>query len=133
MAIDLKVHQCNSCGKLFQPRMRDVCNDCGAKEDALVESAERELRRNRHLTNEQLASAIDVTLQKVRGWIRKGTIRLYDYPNLFDFCDSCDSPIRSGKLCFRCTSRIKGEIAHTLEQERLMRERLRSQTFISRK
>lgn len=125
MTSGLRVDHCPGCGKIYQINLRQLCADCLAAEDALIVSIERELRRDRKLTTEELAERVSERPEKLRSWIRKGRLKVYDYPNLTDECDLCGAPIRKGKLCQDCASRIRGEVAQVYEQERLMQERKR--------
>ncbi len=134
MSLGLRVAQCPGCGSLYQENSRKQCPDCSAVEDAQIESIERQLRRNRFLNNEQVAEITSIPAERIRGWIRKGKIKLYDYPNLADSCDLCGEPTRSGKLCVKCSSRIQSDIVRVFEQERLMKERNRAtHSYISKR
>ncbi|MDI4648631.1 hypothetical protein [Cohnella hashimotonis] len=95
---------------------------------------EKELRANRKLTTEELAERVGERPELIRAWIRKGKLKVYDYPNLADACDLCQAPIRKGKLCPDCSLRIKSEVAHVYEQERLMQERKRREnSFLNKR
>lgn len=83
----------------------------------MLNALEQTLRRSRHLTNEQLSEATSIDVSRIRSLIRRGKLKLYDYPNLADACDLCESPVRQGKLCTKCMSRLKGDIAKDLEQK----------------
>lgn len=135
MSIDLlNIAHCPSCGKVYQKNLRNLCASCQAEEDKLFQSADRALMRNRQFDNEGLSAAAGVPQEKIRIWIRAGKIRLQQYPNLTDQCDLCHAPIRAGHLCNACSMRIKTDLANTLEQERLMKERLRAaNAYISKK
>ncbi|AZN40182.1 hypothetical protein [Paenibacillus albus] len=87
-----------------------------------MNTLEQTLRRSRHLTNEQLSEAAAVSVSRIRSLIRRGKLKLYDYPNLADACDLCESPVRQGKLCTKCVSRLKGDIAKDLEQRSQKKE-----------
>lgn len=127
MSIDLsKITHCPECGKIFQKSLRNLCGDCSSEEDRLFLMTERTMLRNRHFNNVEVAEAASVPQDKIRSWIRSGKLRIADYPNLADRCDLCKASIRSGHLCLSCSARIKDDLARTLEQERLMKERLRA-------
>jgi hypothetical protein len=132
MSNDLRVSHCPKCGKIYQVNMRNLCNDCKDEEDGQLRSLELLLRRNRHQTNEQLAEASSIPEDKIRVLIRLGRLRLFDYPNLSDVCDRCQAPIRKGTLCLSCTTKIQDDIAYAIEQERLLQERIRQNTYIAR-
>ncbi|WP_308637403.1 hypothetical protein [Paenibacillus silvisoli] len=118
MSRELSVAHCPNCGNVFQKNLRNLCAACTAEEDGQLASLEQMLKRNRKLTNEQLAEQSEVSEQRIRAYIRKGKLKLYDYPNLTDECDLCAGPIRQGKLCVSCTTRIKGDIRLDMERSK---------------
>ncbi|QJD83560.1 hypothetical protein [Cohnella herbarum] len=124
MSKELMVAHCPDCGNVFQKNVRNLCSSCAALLDEQIVTMERYLSRNRFATTEQLSLATNLPVQKIRGWIRKGKLRVFDYPNLADQCDLCSAPIRRGHICPTCSSRINDDIAKTLERERKMKERL---------
>lgn len=129
---ELRVAHCPKCGKIYQINMRNLCNDCSTEEDTLLRKIEVSLLRNRHMTNEELAEVSTVPLDRIRVFIRSGKLKLYDYPKLSDVCDRCKGPIRKGTLCLACKTKIEDDITHALEQERLLKERTRQNTYIAR-
>ncbi|MFD0671980.1 hypothetical protein [Cohnella sp. GCM10027633] len=112
--------------------MRNLCNDCMNEEDTTLRKLEVQLLRNRHMTNEQLSEAADVPEDKLRTLIRAGKLKLYDYPKLSDCCDRCRAPIRKGTLCLACSTKIQDDIDYAFEQERLLKERIRQNTYFAR-
>jgi hypothetical protein len=132
MSNELRVAHCSVCGNIFQMNMRGICSNCSAEEDTYINSIEKTLIRNRQMNIDELAQAAEIPRKKILSFIRKGKIRLFDYPNLADECDVCASPIRKGTMCHKCSIRIQDEIAHELEQERLMKERIRVSSYFSK-
>jgi uncharacterized Zn finger protein (UPF0148 family) len=132
MPIELRVAHCSACGSIFQMNMRGLCSNCSAKEDTYIKSIEKTLIRNRQLNMDELAQAADIPRKKILSFIRKGKIMLFDYPNLADECDVCAGPIRKGTMCNKCATRIQDEVANELEQERLMKERIRASSYFSK-
>lgn len=121
MSGGLNVANCPGCNAIYQINARNLCRNCSAEEDRNLKSIDETLKRNRHLTTEELAEATSIPPESIRSWIRAGRIRLYDYPNLADSCDMCGGPIRKGKLCVSCTTKLEDDIARMNEQDRLMR------------
>ena len=126
MSVELKVAHCPHCGKVYQKNMRGMCGSCSAQEDAQMKAIESELKRNRFLSNGQLAELAGVPETLIRNWIRIGKLKLFDYPNLADACELCAEPIRKGKLCVKCATRIQADIYNEFERERKLKERLRA-------
>ncbi|KIL35389.1 hypothetical protein SD71_13825 [Cohnella kolymensis] len=134
MSNELNVANCPRCNAIFQMNSRNLCSNCSAEDDRQLHLIESILKRNRHLTTEEVAAAASVPAERIRSWIRIGRIRLYDYPNLTDTCDMCGGPLRKGKLCASCTTKLENDIARMNEQEQLMKERLRAaNNYISKK
>lgn len=125
---ELRVAHCPNCGNVYQKNFRNMCVNCASEEDKTIQAVESQLKRNRHLTNEQLAEMSAVPAGKIRALIRKGKLKLFDYPNLVDECDLCSAPIRQGKLCLDCTVRIQGEIKHELNRKKSSKD----QTFFTK-
>jgi hypothetical protein len=98
----------------------------------LINTVEKSLNRNRQLNLQELAEVSGIPRGKILSWIRLGKIKLFAYPNLADECDVCAGPIRKGTMCNKCAARIQNEIAHELEQERLMKERIRASIYFSK-
>jgi len=132
MSNELKVAHCPKCGSIFQKNLRNLCSQCSDEEDAQLRSIETALGRNRKLSNAELAAATGLSESAIRAYIRSGKLRLYEYPELFDRCDSCAGPIRRGTICKPCANRIQDEIAHVLDQERKLKERIQLKTYIAK-
>jgi hypothetical protein len=88
--------------------------------------------RNRQLNIDELAAATEIPREDILSLIHTGKIKLYDYPNLADECSRCSAPIRIGKLCLKCTTKIQDDIALAIEQERLLQERIRAGSYLSK-
>lgn len=132
MSNELMVAHCPSCGKIFQKNLRNLCSNCSTEEDTILNLIDKTLMRNRHLNLDELVEAIEIPRVRILAWIRSGKIKLFDYPNLADECNVCGGPIRRGTLCTKCTMKIQNDIAHALEQERLLKERIKAHTYIAR-
>lgn len=128
----LNVGHCPKCGKIFQVNVRNLCNNCMHEEDTTIRKLEVLLMRNRHMTNEQLGEVSGVPEDRLRALIRGGKLKLFDYPKLTDYCDRCQAPIRKGTICLACSTKIQDDIEYALEQERLLKERIRQNTYIAK-
>jgi uncharacterized Zn finger protein (UPF0148 family) len=132
MTNELRVAHCPKCGKIFQKNLRNLCSNCSTEEDTHISTIEKSLKQNRLLNLEELVEQSEIPRARILSWIRLGKIRLFDYPNLADECDVCAGPIRKGTMCTKCSTRIQDEIAHEIEQERLLKERIRANSYFSK-
>ncbi|NBD24308.1 hypothetical protein [Paenibacillus glycinis] len=122
MSKELPVAHCPGCGKVFQKNLRNMCMQCSAEEDGQIIAIERALKNDRQLSNAETAELTAIPEARIRALIRRGRLRLYDYPNLADACDLCAAPIRQGKLCLTCLMRLKDDIEQDREKARLKKE-----------
>ncbi|WP_156922204.1 hypothetical protein [Cohnella thermotolerans] len=134
MSLSLQVEVCPGCGNLYQPNAYPLCPSCSMQEHEQIATIERHLRRNRFLNNDEVAELAAIPKEKLRTWIRKGRIKLYDYPNLADSCDLCGEPTRQGKLCVDCSTRIRADIRQAFEADRRKKERAQTvHSYFSRR
>ena len=133
MSNELTVAHCPSCGKIYQMNIRNLCQECSETVDTQVRKIEKILIRNRQLNMDELVTASEIPRVSILSLIRTGKLKLYDYPNLADECSRCSEPIRSGTLCLKCSTKIQDDIAYAIEQERLLKERIRAGSYLSKK
>jgi len=131
--MELKVDHCPGCGNVYQINMRQLCAACQSAEDSQLLAIESQLKLNRRLNNTEVAELTGIRPERIRSWIRKGKIKLYDYPNLADQCDLCAEPIRKGKLCVSCAMRIRSDVEREFERERQQKEKNRVNSYYFKK
>lgn len=111
---------CPSCGKIMvRNQFRDMCQECYIEEEKLFEIVYKYMRKrvNRTATMTQVVEATEVPEELILKFIKSGRIRVTEFPNLGFPCEKCGSIIQKGKLCDRCVSRLKSEIAQHEEEE----------------
>lgn len=50
----------------------------------------------------EVVSALDMSLKKIKRYLRENRLEIIEADNQFLFCESCNKPIRSGRHCKLC-------------------------------
>lgn len=99
----MEVRNCKGCNRLFQyiggvP----LCHACKeALEDKFTEVKEY-IYENPGQSIVQVAEATEVTTKQIKQWIREERLVLSDASPDGITCESCGTPIRSGRFCDKC-------------------------------
>jgi hypothetical protein len=121
--IELKVAHCPNCGHIYQKNLRNLCPSCSAAIDQQYSAIEKYMSLNRTAGMEELSASTAIPIKAIQSLIRQGKISVGLYKNLYDACDSCEGPTRSGNLCTSCRTRLKNDIQHMFDSEQSMKER----------
>lgn len=107
---------CPKCGKLYM-RIRSICNECYQKqEDDFLKTA-KYLRDHRGSTIQELSEDTGVTITQIRQFIWAGRIIVNQFPNLSYPCESCGSPIQTGRKCSSCLDTLNQLANHAIKTE----------------
>ncbi|WP_033827744.1 TIGR03826 family flagellar region protein [Bacillus andreraoultii] len=110
---------CTNCGSIYVKNpIRDICDKCYKEEEQAFDKVNSFLkqRQNRTASMIQVVEETGVEEDLILKFIRKGRIRLVNFPNLGYPCEKCGKPIQRGRLCDRCAKEFKSEL-EVFEQE----------------
>ncbi len=132
-----ELSNCPNCDKLFvKNALRDVCDDCFKEEEKQFETVYTFIRKreNRTATMVQVVEGTGVSEKLIIKFIKKGRLQLSKFPGLTYPCEKCATPIREGKLCTSCQTKLRSQIdSLKKEQERLeeIEKRERTVTYFT--
>ncbi|WAA09783.1 TIGR03826 family flagellar region protein [Fervidibacillus albus] len=121
----MELANCSRCGKVFvKTSIRDVCETCYQEEEAAFEKVNQFLkkRENRTASMAQVIEATGVEEELILKFIKKGRIRLIQFPNLSYPCDKCGAPIQKGRLCENCQREFRTELEQFEDEQKRQRE-----------
>ena len=121
---------CPQCGDIYVlNNIRDVCLKCYKQEEANFEKVYQFIRKkqNRKAQMDEVMEATGVERTLIYKFIKKGRIKLAQFPNLGYPCAQCGTIIREGKLCNSCLTGIKNDL-HAVEQEEERQKELKKRT-----
>lgn len=128
---------CPNCDDIFvKNQFRDLCPKCFKEEEIAYETVYQFIRKreNRTATMEQVVDATGVEEQLILKFIKKGRLKLAQFPNLGYPCDKCGKMIQKAKICDPCAEELRKELEiHSAEEERKkeVQRRERSATYFS--
>lgn len=117
-----ELNNCPSCDAVFvETSFRDVCGECFKQEEVDFEKAYDFIkkRENRTATMDEVTEATNVTQDLLIKYIKKGRLRLAQFPNLGYPCERCGTFLREGKLCIGCREQLTKDLQqHTNDEKR---------------
>ncbi|MET3697657.1 flagellar operon protein (TIGR03826 family) [Bacillus oleivorans] len=127
-----ELSNCPNCDKLFvKSAFRDVCDECFKEEEKQFETVYTFIRQreNRTATLVQVVEGTGVPEKQIIKFIKKGRLQLSKFPSLTYPCEKCSTPIREGKLCNNCQTKLRSQIEELKkEQERIEEKEKRERT-----
>lgn len=110
--------ECPECGTPFGKVELGicVCVNCGYQEETTLGKVRAYLQENTEATVSEVAKDLNLPVAKVSSYIRKGRIEIKESSESFLNCRTCQIPIRYGKFCPECASKLAAELASTLEE-----------------
>lgn len=125
---------CPQCGDIYALNsIRDVCLRCYKQEEADFEKVYQFIRKkqNRTAQMDEVAEATGVEKTLIYKFIKKGRIKLAQFPSLGYPCAKCGTIIREGKLCQPCTTEIQNDLHLVEKDEERQRELKKRSTYFT--
>ncbi|KMY51853.1 TIGR03826 family flagellar region protein [Peribacillus loiseleuriae] len=121
----MELTNCANCNTVFvKSAFRDVCNACYKEEEVQFDIVYKYIRKavNRTATMQQVVDATGVTEELLIKFVKKGRLRLSQFPNLGYPCEKCGTLIKEGRLCMNCTHSIRADLAAVEKEEQRRQE-----------
>ena len=120
-----ELSNCPNCDQLFvKTAFRDVCDACFKEEEKQFEAVYTFIRKreNRTATMLQVVEGTGVPEKLIIKFIKKGRLQLSKFPGLTYPCEKCGTPIREGKLCTSCQTKLRSQIEQLKKEEERQQE-----------
>ncbi|SFQ29814.1 flagellar operon protein TIGR03826 [Lachnospiraceae bacterium XBB1006] len=103
----MEIRNCKECGRLFNYLSgRPICQDCKQKlEDKFME-VKNYIREHGRASIAEVAEANDVDTKQIKQWVREERLVFSDDSPVTIDCESCGAPIKSGRFCKECASKM---------------------------
>lgn len=130
------LRNCRRCGKLFAYMGNPLCRQCIDQDEELFIKVREYIEKNLKCTTIEVASALDVPVEKILQFLREGKLELgKENTNMLLDCERCGRSISTGRYCSECATAMEQEFrkgSRTFE-ERRNREQSRMYTAYRRK
>ncbi|GAA0428419.1 MAG: TIGR03826 family flagellar region protein [Bacillota bacterium] len=115
---------CSRCDNLFVKGVRDICQNCYKREEEAFQKVYQFLRqrKNREATLSEIVQQTGVDEELIIKFVKEKRLRPTEFPNVGYPCEKCGEVITSGKLCQRCSEKLKQELQRYEEHEQRMKQ-----------
>lgn len=117
------VRNCRRCGRMYnyiggQP----FCPECKKADEEIFKKVKEYLYDNPGATLSQVATTLEVSVEKIKMFLREGRLEITDGVNIILECERCGKSINTGRYCDMCqheiTTDLKQSIAPTLQSQK---------------
>ncbi|UII55624.1 hypothetical protein LS684_18670 [Cytobacillus spongiae] len=125
-----ELSNCPKCGDIFVlTKFRDICQKCWKEEEQAFELVYNFIRKreNRTATMTQVEEATGVDEALIIKFIKKGRLKLTQFPNLGYPCEKCGKLIQKGKICDPCSELLRKQLQSLEKEEQRKVERLKKE------
>lgn len=100
--------QCVKCGgvMVFKGLGEYKCEDCGELAYDDYGKVRAYIEEHRGATAAQVEEAVGVSQKTIRRLLREGRLEVTEDSRMFLYCDICNKPIRSGRFCTECETKV---------------------------
>lgn len=103
----MNVRNCKYCGRLFNYVAGPImCQACREKNEKKFQEVKDYIRDHKGMGIQEVAEACEVDPQQIRQWLREDRLELTEDSPIYLTCESCGTPIRSGKYCDKCKNKV---------------------------
>ena len=115
----MDVRTCRSCRKIFNylngPMLCPACKQ--ALEDKFQE-VKAYIEENHGATLAQISEECDVDVQQIRQWLREERLELSSESGAALECESCGTPIKSGRFCEKCRTSMANNLQSLIKDNK---------------
>ncbi|WP_100010411.1 TIGR03826 family flagellar region protein [Lentibacillus sediminis] len=123
---------CTRCDVVFVKHTRDICHDCQKSEEDAYQTVYQFLtiRKNREATIPEIVEATGVEEKLLIKFLKEKRLQPSQFPKLSYPCEKCDTPIVSGKLCYKCTEELREDLErYEVSEKRKKEQEKRRHTY----
>lgn len=113
------VRNCRRCGRVFNYiGGAPICMDCKNADEAVFKRIKEYLYDFPGATLSQVATDCDVTVEKIKMFLREGRLEITEGSNIILECEKCGKSIKTGRFCDECQHQLHSDISNTAKQSR---------------
>ncbi len=107
----MSTKQCARCRKLFNYFSGPpLCVECRKEDDEDYKIVRDYLYKNPGAKITDVSSETEVSVSKIRRFLKEGRLEIKDLENCFLECERCGAPIKSGRYCDKCKRDLSTEM-----------------------
>ncbi|OPX45676.1 hypothetical protein CLHUN_06130 [Ruminiclostridium hungatei] len=111
------LRNCRRCGRMYNyiggP---PICLDCKNADEEVFKKIKDYLYDNPGATLSQVAMECDVSVEKIKMFLKEGRLEITEGSNIVLECERCGRSIRTGRFCSECQNQVHNDISGTIAQ-----------------
>lgn len=116
--MDFNIINCRGCGTLFRRMTNDrLCPQCVKKLEEKYTEVRKYISDNPGVSIMQVSREMDISVDQIKAWIREDRLQLNEAGDPDFCCLQCGVPIKSGKYCEHCKSRVLNTLNSAYHKE----------------
>lgn len=108
----MNLRNCRKCGKIFGYSGSGpiICENCRREAEERFQKVKDFIRENPATSINDVAEDCDVTVQQIKQWVREERLEFSKESGVVFHCENCGAPIRSGRFCENCKSKMVSKL-----------------------
>ncbi len=103
----MEVKNCKKCGKIFNSVAgKKICADCEKLENEEFKVVKDFLYDHPNANMQEVAEKTGVEEEVIMRFLRDGRLAISDSSSVSIYCEKCGAPIKSGRFCEKCQSKL---------------------------
>ena len=114
---------CRRCGKMYNYLGgAPICIDCKNADEAIFKKVKEYLYDNPGATLSQVATDVEVSVEKIKMFLKDGRLEITEGSNIILECERCGKSIKTGRFCNECQNDVSSDIAGSASRKLDKRE-----------
>ena len=112
----MEIVNCKGCGRLYNAIVRrKLCPECLKALEEKFSEVKQYIDEYPGATMDEVSKECDITVKQIKEWVKEERLIFSEASMNGITCESCGKPIRSGKFCNSCRTKIAGELQRALD------------------
>lgn len=96
---------CKKCRKMINSMQgKYLCPECQKEDDDVFRTVKEYIYKNPRATISEVSTTLDVSVNRIRRYLREGRLEIIEKHNLFLECEKCGVAIQTGRFCGPCAN-----------------------------
>lgn len=111
------IRNCRRCGKIYNYiGGAPICPDCKQADEDTFKRIKDYLYKNPGATLSQVALDCEVSVEKIKMFLREGRLEITEGANIILECERCGKSIRTGRFCQECQNDLSSDISGSVSK-----------------
>lgn len=109
----MELRTCRNCKRLYNHFIgQNLCPDCTAELDKIFRDVRDYIYDNPEVGIQEVAEEFNISIKTIHGWVREERLEFSSSSDVGLPCESCGTPIHSGRYCNSCKRGIIEDLSN---------------------